>query len=123
MSSRLAGSCAIFQLAGSPLGHPRGQFSLSLTPRFLCCDFAGLIRLPIAPIVQPVDPPIAGFSLSARMTCALDLPSSMIVASMTKKEAIRRLENLALERRHKRTYYVKRALAEFLDRKEHLLGL
>lgn len=53
---------------------------------------------------------------------ALDLPSSMIGASMTKKEAIRRLENLALERGHKRNYYVKRALVEFLDRKVHLLG-
>ncbi len=42
--------------------------------------------------------------------------------SMTKKEAKRRLENLALERGHKRNYYVKRALVEFLDRKEHLLG-
>jgi hypothetical protein len=41
---------------------------------------------------------------------------------MTKKEAIRRLENLALEAGHKRNYYVKRALVEFLDRKEHLLG-
>ena len=41
---------------------------------------------------------------------------------MTKKEAIRRLENLALERGHKRNYYVKRALVLFLDRKVHLLG-
>jgi hypothetical protein len=41
---------------------------------------------------------------------------------LTKKEAIRRLENLALERGHKRNYYVKRALVEFLDRKVHLLG-
>jgi hypothetical protein len=46
----------------------------------------------------------------------------MIVASMTRKEAIRRLENLALETGHKRNYYVKKALLEFLDRKEHLLG-
>jgi hypothetical protein len=46
----------------------------------------------------------------------------MIVGSMTKKEAIRRLENLALETGHKRNYYVKKALVEFLDRKEHLLG-
>ena len=38
---------------------------------------------------------------------------------MTKKEAIRRLENLALETGHKRNYYVKKALLEFLDRKEH----
>lgn len=43
----------------------------------------------------------------------------MIVLSMTKKEAIRRLENLALETGHKRNYYVKKALLEFLDRKEH----
>ncbi|MGA7869603.1 MAG: hypothetical protein WCA22_01765 [Candidatus Binatus sp.] len=41
---------------------------------------------------------------------------------MTKKEAIRRLENLALETGHKRNHYVKRALLEFLDRNEHLLG-
>jgi len=46
----------------------------------------------------------------------------MRVASMTKKEAIRRLENLALETGHKRNYYVKRALVLFLDRKVHLLG-
>jgi hypothetical protein len=59
---------------------------------------------------------------SGSQNFALDLPSSMIGASMTKKEAIRRLENLALERGHKRNYYVKRALVEFLDRKVHLLG-
>ncbi|MGH7924010.1 MAG: hypothetical protein ACREQH_05390 [Candidatus Binatus sp.] len=41
---------------------------------------------------------------------------------MTKKEAKRRLENLALETGHKRNYYVKKALNEFLDRNEHLLG-
>jgi hypothetical protein len=41
---------------------------------------------------------------------------------MTKREAKRRLENLALETGHKRNYYVKRALVEFLDRNEHLLG-
>jgi len=46
----------------------------------------------------------------------------MIVAHMTKKEAIRRLENLALETGHKRNYYVKRALVEFLDRNERLLA-
>ena len=46
----------------------------------------------------------------------------MIVASMTRKEAIRRLENLALETGHKRNYYVKKALLEFLDRKKHLLS-
>jgi hypothetical protein len=38
---------------------------------------------------------------------------------MTKREAIRRLENLALETGHKRNYYVKKALLEFLDRKQH----
>ena len=43
----------------------------------------------------------------------------MITSSMTKREAIRRLENLALETGHKRNYYVKKALLEFLDRKEH----
>ena len=46
----------------------------------------------------------------------------MIAAPMTKKEAKRRLENLALEAGHKRNYYVKRALLEFLDRNEHLLA-
>jgi len=46
----------------------------------------------------------------------------MIGAQMTKKEATRRLENLALATGHKRNYYVKRALVEFLDRNEHLLG-
>lgn len=46
----------------------------------------------------------------------------MIGAPMTKKEAIRRLEKLAFETGHKRNYYVKRALVEFLDRSEHLLG-
>ena len=40
---------------------------------------------------------------------------------MTKREAKRRLEHLALETGHKRDYYIKRALVEFLERKEHLL--
>ena len=40
---------------------------------------------------------------------------------MTRREAIRRLEQLALEEGRKRNYYVKRALLEFLDRNEHLL--
>jgi hypothetical protein len=47
---------------------------------------------------------------------------TMLGAQMTKKEAKRRLENLALETGHKKNYYVKRALNEFLDRNEHLLG-
>jgi hypothetical protein len=42
--------------------------------------------------------------------------------SMTKKEAKRRLEDLALETGHKRNHYVKRALVEFLDLNEHLLA-
>ena len=46
----------------------------------------------------------------------------MIAAQMTKREAKRRLENLALQTGHKRDYYIKRALVEFLERKEHLLG-
>ena len=46
----------------------------------------------------------------------------MIPAQMTKREAKRRLEDLALEAGHKRNYYVKRALVEFLDRNEHILG-
>ena len=46
----------------------------------------------------------------------------MIPAQMTKREAKRRLENLALETGHKRNYYVKKALVEFLDRNQHRLG-
>jgi hypothetical protein len=46
----------------------------------------------------------------------------MIAAQMTKREAKRRLENLALETGHKRNYYVKKALVEFLDRNKHLVG-
>jgi predicted transcriptional regulator len=46
----------------------------------------------------------------------------MIAAPMTKREAIKRLENLALETGHKRNYYVKKALLEFLDRKHHSFG-
>jgi hypothetical protein len=53
---------------------------------------------------------------------ALERQRTMIRAQMTKREAKRRLENLALETGHKRNYYVKRALVEFLDRNEHLLG-
>ena len=53
---------------------------------------------------------------------ALECQHTMIRAQMTKREAKRRLENLALETGHKRNYYVKRALVEFLDRNEHLLG-
>jgi hypothetical protein len=40
---------------------------------------------------------------------------------MTKREAKRCLEQLAVESGHKRDYYIKRALVEFLERKEHLL--
>jgi hypothetical protein len=52
----------------------------------------------------------------------LECSRPMIAAQMTKREAKRRLETLALETGHKRNYYVKRALVEFLDRNEHLLG-
>ena len=52
----------------------------------------------------------------------LECSRTMIAAQMTKREAKRRLETLALETGHKRNYYVKRALVEFLDRNEHLLG-
>jgi hypothetical protein len=52
----------------------------------------------------------------------LECPHTMIAAQMTKREAKRRLEDLALETGHKRNYYVKRALVEFLDRNEHLIG-
>ena len=45
----------------------------------------------------------------------------MIAAQMTKREAKRRLENLALETGHKRNYFVKKALVEFLDRNKHLV--
>ena len=40
---------------------------------------------------------------------------------MTKREAKRRLEQLAVETGHRRDYYIKRALVEFLERKEHQL--
>jgi len=40
---------------------------------------------------------------------------------MTRKEAIRRLERLALENGHKRKHYIKRALVEFLENRETLL--
>ena len=40
---------------------------------------------------------------------------------MTRKEAIRRLENLALEEGHNRKHYIKRALVEFLENRESLL--
>jgi hypothetical protein len=41
--------------------------------------------------------------------------------AMTRKEAVRRLQNLALEAGHKRHHYVKRALLEFLEKREALL--
>jgi hypothetical protein len=47
----------------------------------------------------------------------------MIDGAMTKREAMRRLEHLAVEAGHKRNYYVKRALIEFLDRNDHLLDV
>ena len=40
---------------------------------------------------------------------------------MTRKEAIRRLERLAVENGHKRKHYIKRALVEFLESRETLL--
>ena len=40
---------------------------------------------------------------------------------MTRKEATRRLERLALENGHKRRHYIKRALVEFLESRETLL--
>jgi hypothetical protein len=40
---------------------------------------------------------------------------------MTRREAIRRLERLALENGHKRKHYIKRALVEFLENRETLL--
>ena len=46
----------------------------------------------------------------------------MLRVRMTKKKALRRLEDLALDDGHKRNYYVKRALVEFLRRNENLLG-
>ena len=39
---------------------------------------------------------------------------------MTRKEATRRLEELALEHGHKRKHYIKRALVEFLESREPL---
>jgi hypothetical protein len=41
--------------------------------------------------------------------------------AMTRKEAIRRLEYLALQAGHKRKHYIKRALVEFLENRESLL--
>jgi len=40
---------------------------------------------------------------------------------MTRKEAMRRLEQLAIENGHKRKHYIKRALVEFLENRESLL--
>ena len=60
--------------------------------------------------------------MSGSQNFALECSRTMLGAQMTKREAKRRLENLALETGHKRNYYVKRALNEFLDRNEHLLG-
>jgi hypothetical protein len=40
---------------------------------------------------------------------------------MTKREAIRRLEILALQNGYKRNHYVKRALVEFLEKREEFL--
>ena len=60
--------------------------------------------------------------MRALQNFTLECSRTMIAAQMTKREAKRRLENLALETGHKRNYYVKRALVEFLERKEHILG-
>jgi hypothetical protein len=60
--------------------------------------------------------------MSGSQNFTVERSHTMIAAQMTKREAKRRLENLALETGHKRDYYVKRALVEFLERKEHLLG-
>ena len=60
--------------------------------------------------------------MRASQNFTLERPRTIIAAQMTKREAKRRLESLALETGHKRNYYVKRALVEFLERKEHLLG-
>ena len=40
---------------------------------------------------------------------------------MTRKEATRRLEQMALEQGHKRKHYIKRALVEFLENREPLM--
>jgi len=40
---------------------------------------------------------------------------------MTRKEAIRRLEYLALETGHRRKHFIKRALVEFLESREAML--
>jgi hypothetical protein len=60
--------------------------------------------------------------MSGSQNFTLEVPRTTIGAHMTKREAKRRLETLALETGHKRNYYVKRALVEFLDRNEHFLG-
>ena len=59
--------------------------------------------------------------MKALQNFTLECPRTIIAAQMTKREAKRRLENLALQTGHKRDYYIKRALVEFLERKEHLL--
>ncbi len=41
---------------------------------------------------------------------------------MTRKEAMRRLEELARENGFKKNHYVKRALVDFLERHEELLA-
>jgi len=60
--------------------------------------------------------------MRASQNFTLECPRTIIAAQMTKREAKRRLETLALETGHKRNYYVKRALLEFLNRNEQLLG-
>ena len=60
--------------------------------------------------------------MKALQNFTLECPRTIIAAQMTKREAKRRLENLALQTGHKRDYYIKRALVEFLERKEHLIG-
>jgi len=40
---------------------------------------------------------------------------------MTRKEATRRLEEMALEHGHKRKHYIKKALVEFLENREPLM--
>ena len=40
---------------------------------------------------------------------------------MTRKEATRRLEQMALQHGHKRKHYIKRALVEFLENREPLM--
>jgi hypothetical protein len=96
-------------------------------------------RKPAAAIFGWANPELKNFHSSWRLcrievihTCGIFPPNTRVKTSdppavslrspvMTRKEAIRRLERLALENGHKRRHYIKRALVEFLESREALL--